>query len=289
MLRHFPGELNLNGDGTIVLDGTPTLRARRDAIGAEVNRGNVVATAMVGVTQHRRKATTSEARGSPRPVQRAQKRVRVGCVFGTTNPTRQVRERRRSIFRERQTDFDRSLGRDAIPAPPPTTRDRASRRKRQKKIFMQPDAASSLGVRAATSPSRLGVDEQRSAQHGHGLRGRPMLRPLVPAPVSCGAWARNITPSRALRIRLCERLETRDGGGGRTRTFEAMRRLIYSQLPLPLGTLPRSTAAQSRRTLPADRKRPWRREDRDSPGWFGGATGRVYERSGGAKSTEAIS
>ncbi len=32
-----------------------------------------------------------------------------------------------------------------------------------------------------------------------------------------------------------------DGGGGRTRTFEAIRRLIYSQLPLPLGTLPRST------------------------------------------------
>lgn len=30
-----------------------------------------------------------------------------------------------------------------------------------------------------------------------------------------------------------------DGGGGRTRTCEAMRRLIYSQLPLPLGTLPR--------------------------------------------------
>jgi hypothetical protein len=29
------------------------------------------------------------------------------------------------------------------------------------------------------------------------------------------------------------------GGGGRTRTYEAMRRLIYSQLPLPLGTLPR--------------------------------------------------
>ena len=30
-----------------------------------------------------------------------------------------------------------------------------------------------------------------------------------------------------------------DGGGRRTRTFEAIRRLIYSQLPLPLGTLPR--------------------------------------------------
>ena len=30
-----------------------------------------------------------------------------------------------------------------------------------------------------------------------------------------------------------------DGGGRRTRTFEVIRRLIYSQLPLPLGTLPR--------------------------------------------------
>jgi hypothetical protein len=28
------------------------------------------------------------------------------------------------------------------------------------------------------------------------------------------------------------------GGGRRTRTFEVIRRLIYSQLPLPLGTLP---------------------------------------------------
>jgi hypothetical protein len=34
------------------------------------------------------------------------------------------------------------------------------------------------------------------------------------------------------------------GGGGRTRTCEAMRRLIYSQLPLPLGTLPRSHRGQ---------------------------------------------
>src|SRR6266404_5154129 len=34
------------------------------------------------------------------------------------------------------------------------------------------------------------------------------------------------------------------GGGRRTRTFEVIRRLIYSQLPLPLGTLPRSTASQ---------------------------------------------
>ena len=35
------------------------------------------------------------------------------------------------------------------------------------------------------------------------------------------------------------------GGGGRTRTCEAMRRLIYSQLPLPLGTLPRFNGARS--------------------------------------------
>jgi hypothetical protein len=33
------------------------------------------------------------------------------------------------------------------------------------------------------------------------------------------------------------------GGEGRTRTFEAMRRLTYSQLPLPLGTPPRPTAS----------------------------------------------
>ena len=32
--------------------------------------------------------------------------------------------------------------------------------------------------------------------------------------------------------------QAKGGGEGRTRTFEAMRRLIYSQLPLPLGTLP---------------------------------------------------
>ena len=40
--------------------------------------------------------------------------------------------------------------------------------------------------------------------------------------------------------KLAERAKA--GGGRRTRTFEAIRRLIYSQLPLPLGTLPRSIA-----------------------------------------------
>src|SRR5216683_1562225 len=49
-------------------------------------------------------------------------------------------------------------------------------------------------------------------------------------------------------LRGCQSCEARgakqDGGGRRTRTFEVIRRLIYSQLPLPLGTLPRSTASQ---------------------------------------------
>src|SRR3978361_1885182 len=44
-----------------------------------------------------------------------------------------------------------------------------------------------------------------------------------------------------------------DGGEGRTRTFEAMRRLIYSQLPLPLGTLPRSTASRPARRNGGDK------------------------------------
>src|ERR1700726_4774308 len=59
------------------------------------------------------------------------------------------------------------------------------------------------------------------------------------------------------------------GGGRRTRTFEVVRRLIYSQLPLPLGTLPRSTASElTRRSgggqAPDDVKtgRRWR-----APGW----------------------
>src|SRR5580700_1213264 len=39
------------------------------------------------------------------------------------------------------------------------------------------------------------------------------------------------------------------GGGGRTRTYEAIRRLIYSQLPLPLGTLPLGGAYLSQRNI----------------------------------------
>src|SRR6202007_263163 len=40
------------------------------------------------------------------------------------------------------------------------------------------------------------------------------------------------------RMKILQRFQ--NGGGRRTRTFEVIRRLIYSQLPLPLGTLPRS-------------------------------------------------
>src|ERR1700730_13894056 len=60
-------------------------------------------------------------------------------------------------------------------------------------------------------------------------RGQARLRPL-------GYGAAALLGSRA-----------KAGGGRRTRTFEVIRRLIYSQLPLPLGTLPRSTASQPTR------------------------------------------
>src|SRR5207253_8867895 len=64
-----------------------------------------------------------------------------------------------------------------------------------------------------------------------------------------------------------------DGGEGRTRTFEAMRRLIYSQLPLPLGTLPRPTASPNRppewrRTGPWMALRPKARLEPASTGAF---------------------
>src|SRR3984893_11692438 len=60
-------------------------------------------------------------------------------------------------------------------------------------------------------------------------RGQARLRPL-------GYGAAALLGSRA-----------KAGGGRRTRTFEVIRRLIYSQLPLPLGTLPRSTSQTTRR------------------------------------------
>src|SRR3954467_7949872 len=53
-------------------------------------------------------------------------------------------------------------------------------------------------------------------------------------------------PSRLFWLRIFS-IAKQVGGGGRTRTFEVIRRLIYSQLPLPLGTLPLSTASQPNR------------------------------------------
>src|ERR1700733_7135798 len=71
------------------------------------------------------------------------------------------------------------------------------------------------------------------------------------------------------------------GGGRRTRTFEVIRRLIYSQLPLPLGTLPRSTASEPIRRNGGNKAmddvktgRRWR-----APGW------RVYDGRAMPKST----
>src|SRR5882672_11576294 len=78
------------------------------------------------------------------------------------------------------------------------------------------------------------------------------------------------------------RLRAKAGGGRRTRTFEVVRRLIYSQLPLPLGTLPRSTASEPIRRsgggqAPDDVKtgRRWR-----TPGWprlWGNRPGKVNQ------------
>jgi hypothetical protein len=73
------------------------------------------------------------------------------------------------------------------------------------------------------------------------------------------------------------------GGGRRTRTFEVIRRLIYSQLPLPLGTLPRSTTS-----------RPLIHQNGGETGFWmtlkpvadgGRPVGRVYEGIAPAKST----
>jgi hypothetical protein len=45
-----------------------------------------------------------------------------------------------------------------------------------------------------------------------------------------------VDPVVRLEIDLCF---SRDGGGGRTRTYEGVSQRIYSPPPLPLGTLPR--------------------------------------------------
>ena len=83
------------------------------------------------------------------------------------------------------------------------------------------------------------------------------------------------------RLQSCEAHGAKqDGGGRRTRTFEVIRRLIYSQLPLPLGTLPRlnpiaSPPAEMAADRPSMTLKPggrWRLP-----------VGRVYGRKGDGK------
>src|SRR5258705_6429992 len=66
--------------------------------------------------------------------------------------------------------------------------------------------------------------------------------------ISCATSSTSHDPSFAVwhRANPAKRLGAKqDGGGRRTRTFEAIRRLIYSQLPLPLGTLPRPNSIET--------------------------------------------
>ena len=95
--------------------------------------------------------------------------------------------------------------------------------------------------------------------------------------------AYGLLTAKRVEIEIIERLQ--NGGGGRTRTCEAMRRLIYSQLPLPLGTLPRSMTVPSGRLM-SRRRTCHGREGRDLRKTERCAAGRVYGRRGGAKSTK---
>src|SRR3954447_26394371 len=79
--------------------------------------------------------------------------------------------------------------------------------------------------------------------------------------------------------------QAKAGGGRRTRTFEVIRRLIYSQLPLPLGTLPRSTPSQAcAAEMAANRLLMALKPVADG----GRPVGRVYERNAPAKSTKGV-
>src|SRR5579871_1860831 len=75
------------------------------------------------------------------------------------------------------------------------------------------------------------------------------------------------------------------GGEGRTRTFEAMRRLIYSQLPLPLGTLPHLSLVASSAAADSGHQPVDDAENRKT--LISAPVGRVYGRRAIAKSTKA--
>ena len=66
------------------------------------------------------------------------------------------------------------------------------------------------------------------------------------AKASKGILLRDLMPGKSCEARSAKQ----DGGGGRTRTCEVIRRLIYSQLPLPLGTLPRCTNRKQTKRKP---------------------------------------
>lgn len=86
---------------------------------------------------------------------------------------------------------------------------------------------------------------------------------------------------RSRNLKFRERFQ--NGGGRRTRTFEAIRRLIYSQLPLPLGTLPRMPSNVTHRIVAGPTV-----DDIESPGPdTGPAVRRVYGGSTPAKSTNS--
>ena len=53
------------------------------------------------------------------------------------------------------------------------------------------------------------------------------------------AWNSRRTSDQVVRLSETDLCFSRDGGGGRTRTYEGVSQRIYSPPPLPLGTLPR--------------------------------------------------
>ena len=106
-------------------------------------------------------------------------------------------------------------------------------------------------------------DDRRMGCRAVAREPRARLRPEASAPVRLRFRFAQATPDtlrgspsrssrqqrppspKGLRRGSLARSRAKAGGGRRTRTFEVIRRLIYSQLPLPLGTLPRSTPSQA--------------------------------------------
>jgi hypothetical protein len=124
-------------------------------------------------------------------------------------------------------------------------------------VFRQPSVTLRFGVRPIPPKNDMLLSQFGLLIPGHpngGTRRKPRDHGAqTGSEVQQNPWrvnssngsATQASPVKVYRIKPCSLNEREAGGGGRTRTFEAMRRLIYSQLPLPLGTLPRSTASRS--------------------------------------------